>query len=492
MLLARHQQPRLDIGAVILGDGRLKAAHGGECAGVGEPDANRQRAAERHAIDAGGGRPLEDRKLRANLRNEGAYEPAAVFLHRVFVGELDVGNARADDDDPAKRLAREVVVGECEGVIAHESFVVVDGERRMDDAAHGTKQRVVAWPTESAIARRLLGLAAPVQRHDHGIPGGFGPLRDEDRDAMGISEVPLHEAGRAFGDGKVEQRRRIVGAGDSRQGERRGDGSQELPSSDAQSCSPAHDNPGWRASHTGALGSCYAADRSEEIMAEKGLASRFKAAISKEGEKGQRAAEAEAQEAARRARFITAEKRLFDDLTALVAEIGGIDAVEGDGMMQFTRLDRKLALHRDSSATRLEVRFDGQGVGAALVEIGEAWHLENARRTVILFDEGLEELLVLGLGLPSPDRGEAMSEAAAVAADPATPLAAPPVQEPGEQVILRDVKLDKPAAAPTKKDGPKEQVILRDVQVDKPSGDAKRSDKNLGSPGSTIRDLPKW
>lgn len=223
-------------------------------------------------------------------------------------------------------------------------------------------------------------------------------------------------------------------------------------------------------------------------MADKGLASRFKAAISKEDGKGRAASGPEAEVDARRARFLVGEGRLFDDLVGLVTDIGGIEATRGDGYLHLVRAGRRLSLERNADADALDVAFDGAPSGHTLVLVDEAWHMDTGLRRVALFDAGLEELLVDGLALPPPEAPEE-AEITSPIEEPVEVAAAttPPADDDG-QVILRDVKLDKTSSSG--KPASSGQVVVREASALRNDGGKK--DKAYGPPGSQVRELPKW
>jgi hypothetical protein len=220
-------------------------------------------------------------------------------------------------------------------------------------------------------------------------------------------------------------------------------------------------------------------------MAEKGLASRFKAAISKDGGTGPASPGAGAEVDARRARFVVSEGRLFDDLVAMVTDIGGIEATRGDGYLHLGRDSRRVTLQRNPAADGLDVAFDGAPAGQTLTLVDEAWHVDSGLRRVALFDAGLEELLVDGLGLPRPEAPEEAEITSPIEQVEVASATTPPADDDG-QVILRDVKLDKSgsSAKPGAAGLPREASALRN--------DTGKKDKTHGPPGSQVREIPKW
>lgn len=140
---------------------------------------------------------------------------------------------------------------------------------------------------------------------------------------------------------------------------------------------------------------------------ESGLAARFRKAVLDRDE-ARKQAEEDAKRSADRARAARAE--LLDELVAFARETGVIRvAPEKDGLtLRFG--DRYLHFGADGDGDRLKIEFEGTGDETHAVyrqaELGDRWVYVRRRKhredRVPLFDVGLEELLVRGLGMPPP------------------------------------------------------------------------------------------
>lgn len=150
-------------------------------------------------------------------------------------------------------------------------------------------------------------------------------------------------------------------------------------------------------------------------MAERGrsLADRFRRAV--EGDAARRARE-EAEEQGRRERASAARAALFRDLAGFA---------DGVGVVQARPLEAGLALVYGARELRFVAVGDGDAVEVGWLDmdpeeshrlfleerLGGAWVWARKRRMrpredqTLLWDAGLEELLVIGLGLPRPDEG---------------------------------------------------------------------------------------
>lgn len=140
---------------------------------------------------------------------------------------------------------------------------------------------------------------------------------------------------------------------------------------------------------------------------ESGLAARFRKAVL-DRDQARKQAEEDAKLAGERARAARAE--LLTELVAFAREIGVVRAVpEKDGLtLRFG--DRYLHFGADGDGDRLKIEFEGMGDEQHAVyrqaELGDRWVYVRLRKhredRIPLFDAGLEELLVRGLGMPKP------------------------------------------------------------------------------------------
>lgn len=137
------------------------------------------------------------------------------------------------------------------------------------------------------------------------------------------------------------------------------------------------------------------------------LAARFRKAV-----EDREAARQSAQELARKAAVDAQQARLelFRDLSALAKEIGGLQVgPDGEGIT-IRSGDRYLHLAPQGDHDRVSIEFEGMGDEEHSLyrqaELGHRWVYSRKRRfredRIPLFDAGLEELLVHGLGLPRP------------------------------------------------------------------------------------------
>jgi len=141
------------------------------------------------------------------------------------------------------------------------------------------------------------------------------------------------------------------------------------------------------------------------------LASRFKAALESAEEDALRAAEALKQ----------AHEDLIDELKALAAELEIITVKKTKKRLTLTLGERSVVLAL-SDGERIDLSFQDSPPDTHLHFSGREWVLHLGEGQHPLFDEGLEELLVLGLGLPRPtdeevDDEEELEEEEPVAAD---------------------------------------------------------------------------
>lgn len=137
------------------------------------------------------------------------------------------------------------------------------------------------------------------------------------------------------------------------------------------------------------------------------LAARFRKAVS-DREDARKKAEEEAthaREAARRART-----DLLGELAAFAAEIGAVRAIRDGEGLTWRYNERFVHFAPDGDGDRLRVAVEGVGDEEIALyrqaELDFRWVLARRRRgredRVPLFDRGLEDLLVRGLGLPPP------------------------------------------------------------------------------------------
>jgi hypothetical protein len=137
------------------------------------------------------------------------------------------------------------------------------------------------------------------------------------------------------------------------------------------------------------------------------LAARFRQAVT-DREAERRRAEDEAARAMEQAR--RARTELLADLRAFAREIGAVEAVpDGDGL---TLRYGERFVHFEPEGDRDRVRVEVEGAGDEehylyrQPELGDRWVYARRRRLredrMPLFDQGLEDLLVRGLGLPPP------------------------------------------------------------------------------------------
>lgn len=137
------------------------------------------------------------------------------------------------------------------------------------------------------------------------------------------------------------------------------------------------------------------------------LAARFRKAVLDQDDDRQRQ-----EDAARRAREAAqaARAQLLEELAAIGREIGALQVTEdADGVLLRFR-ERYLHFGPVGDADRVRVEFEGMGDEENTLyrqaELGDRWVHARRRRAredrAPLFDQGLEDLLVRGLGLPRP------------------------------------------------------------------------------------------
>lgn len=137
------------------------------------------------------------------------------------------------------------------------------------------------------------------------------------------------------------------------------------------------------------------------------LAARFRKAV-EDRDAAHRQSEETAKKAAADAQ--RARTELLGDLTALAREIGSLSvAPDGDGIT-IRYGERYLHLAPKGDHDQVLIEFEGMGDEEHVLyrqsELGNRWVYSRQRRfrqdRMPLFDAGLEELLVRGLGLPKP------------------------------------------------------------------------------------------
>ena len=141
------------------------------------------------------------------------------------------------------------------------------------------------------------------------------------------------------------------------------------------------------------------------------LAARFRKAV-----KDRTEAKREAEDAAKRAqeRAVRARAELLADLEALAREIGVVTVAKDKKGITLRFGERYLFFGPEGDADRVSIEFEGMGDEVHYLyqqtELGDRWVYVRKRRfrddRVPLFDAGLEELLVRGLGLPPPGDDE--------------------------------------------------------------------------------------
>ncbi len=141
------------------------------------------------------------------------------------------------------------------------------------------------------------------------------------------------------------------------------------------------------------------------------LGSRFKRAV-EQAEDAKEQRQRSAAEVERQARLARAE--LFAELESLASEIGVLTVQRTKQGLTLRYRERYLHFAPEGVGDVL-VEFEGTGDDEHRLyreaELGQRWVHHHKRRfrelRVPLFDQGLEELLVTGLGLPRPDEGDA-------------------------------------------------------------------------------------
>ena len=143
----------------------------------------------------------------------------------------------------------------------------------------------------------------------------------------------------------------------------------------------------------------------------RGLAGRFRRAMDDESDRERREAE-ESQRALERA--AKARSALFDDLVSFAEETGFLRAKLRDGGLVRVHRKRELRFVPVGDGDAVELDWEGRDpeeTHRMYLEqrLGEAWVWGRKRRMRqredrdLFWDKGLEELLVLGWGLPRPD-----------------------------------------------------------------------------------------
>jgi hypothetical protein len=137
------------------------------------------------------------------------------------------------------------------------------------------------------------------------------------------------------------------------------------------------------------------------------LAARFRKAV-----EDRDAARRQAEEAAKKAteEASAARAELLRDLATLAREIGSLVVKpEGDGLT-LRYGERYLHFGPSGEGDRVRIEFEGMGDEEHVLyrqsELGHRWVYSRQRRfredRIPLFDAGIEDLLVRGLGLPPP------------------------------------------------------------------------------------------
>ena len=137
------------------------------------------------------------------------------------------------------------------------------------------------------------------------------------------------------------------------------------------------------------------------------LAARFRKAVD-DRDALQRQAEEAARTAAEDAR--SARQRLLSDLEGIARDIGDIEVTRPSGGLQLRHRGRVLGFVAKGDTDRIDVTLDAASDGEHWLyrqqELGARWVYARKRGVrddrVPLFDQGLEDLLVRGLGLPPP------------------------------------------------------------------------------------------
>ena len=140
----------------------------------------------------------------------------------------------------------------------------------------------------------------------------------------------------------------------------------------------------------------------------RGLASRFKKAHEKNQDETRRADEDERR---RRARQAEARNDLFEDLAAFAEETGFLKSRLRDGVLTLRYEKRELRFSPVGEADEVEVTWENlpENRRYRLYLEGELerWVLAVSRRRredrILLWDDGVEALMVDGLGLPVPE-----------------------------------------------------------------------------------------
>lgn len=137
------------------------------------------------------------------------------------------------------------------------------------------------------------------------------------------------------------------------------------------------------------------------------LAARFRKAVEDQDQSKRKQQEATRRtaEAARAARA-----ELLRDLASLARDIGVLQVSEGSDGLTLRYRERYLHFAPDGDGDRVRVEFEGMGDEEhhlyRQAELGDRWVHAKRKRfrddRVPLFDQGIEDLLVRGLGLPKP------------------------------------------------------------------------------------------
>lgn len=145
-----------------------------------------------------------------------------------------------------------------------------------------------------------------------------------------------------------------------------------------------------------------------------GLASRFRRAVSELDDARRRAAE-EAERARQEAQ--AARAALFADLARFATDVGAIQAVAEPDGLSLRYGGRQVRFVAEGEHDRIRVERDGDEPGTVFrqPELDYRWVYARRRRgreeRVPLLDQGLEDLLVNGLGLPPPSNEAAAAPA---------------------------------------------------------------------------------
>jgi len=141
-----------------------------------------------------------------------------------------------------------------------------------------------------------------------------------------------------------------------------------------------------------------------------GLAARLREAV--EREEGKRTA-GEKERLAGLERARQARSELFEELEQLGEELGFVGVARSTDRLRFSRADRWLEFIEDGAGDAVVLDFEGRSKDSvnrlyreAALEDRWVWVRSGRGKEdrLLLFDQGLELLLVHALDLPSPDR----------------------------------------------------------------------------------------